>query len=541
MPDRRTHSPVDAKCGNGARSVVLVLGDQLSPCLSSLKAADPADAVVLMAEVMDEATYVRHHKKKIAFIFSAMRHFAAELRETGWRVDYITLDDEENSGSLRGEVARALERHGASRVIVTEPGEWRLMEDMRSWSSRFRAQVDVLDDDRFVSTRAEFAEWARGRKQLRMEYFYRDMRRVTGLLMDGDEPEGGRWNFDADNRKPARGDDDFPAPLRFAPDATTTEVLALVGERFAAHIGDLEPFWFGVTRKQAEAALDHFIAHALPRFGDFQDAMLKDRKFLFHSVVSLYINAGLLDPLQVCRRIEAAWRQGHAPLNAAEGFIRQIIGWREYVRGIYWLKMPDYADVNFFDAQADLPEFYWTGKTGMACLAAAIGQTIEEAYAHHIQRLMLTGNFAMLVGVQPAQVHEWYLAVYADAYEWVEMPNVLGMSQFADGGLLGSKPYAAGGNYINKMSDYCGSCAFDVKQKTGEKACPFNYLYWDFLARNRELLARNPRLGPVYRTLDRMGDERKSEIDASARRFIRSLSSPERSRAPGADTAVSNI
>ncbi len=527
------------KAANGTgRDLVLVLGDQLSPSVSSLNAVDSTSAIVLMAEVHEEATYVRHHKKKIAFIFAAMRHFADELRAAGWTVDYAALDDPENTGSFSGEVERAIAQHQPARLIVTEPGEWRVAQMFADWRARFDIPVEVLDDDRFSCSRADFARWAEGRKGLRMEYFYRDMRRQTGLLMDGEEPEGGRWNFDADNRKPA-GDDLFiPAPMHFEADGTTREVLDLVGARFSNHIGDLDPFWFATRRADAKRAFTHFLKTALPSFGDYQDAMLTGQKFLYHSVCSLYLNAGLLDPLEMCRRAEAEYRAGRAPLNAVEGFIRQIIGWREYIRGIYWLKMPDYAGVNFFEAANDLPDFYWTGETDMACVRAAVGQTIEEAYAHHIQRLMITGNLAMLMGVEPRQIHEWYLAVYADAYEWVEMPNVLGMSQFADGGLLGSKPYAAGGNYINKMSDYCRSCAYDVKQKTGPRACPFNYLYWDFLARNRDKLAGNPRLGPVYRTWDKMSADKREATRESARTFIRD---PDRVSAQRAGTPANSI
>jgi len=506
-----------------SRSLILILGDQLSPALSSLKAADPARDRVLLVEVAEEATYVRHHKKKIAFLFAAMRHFAKVLEDDGWQVDYVTLDDPENTGTFTGEVERAIGRHKPERITVTEPGEWRVRAAMETWKDRFDLPVEILEDDRFLCTRDAFAAWAEGRKQLRMEYFYRDMRRQTGLLMDGDQPEGGKWNYDSENRKPAKADLFMPQPQRYTPDETTREVLALVADRFGDHFGDLEPFWFAVTAQQAEAALDHFIDNLLARFGDYQDAMLTDQRFLYHSVLSFYINAGLLDPLAVCRRVEAAYRAGAAPLNAAEGFIRQIIGWREYIRGIYWLKMPDYAEGNFLGADRALPGFYWTGETDMACLRAAITQTKEEAYAHHIQRLMVTGNFAMLAGVDPAQVHEWYLAVYADAYEWVELPNVLGMSQFADGGLLGSKPYAASGNYINKMSDYCGTCRFDVKRKTGDGACPFNPLYWDFLVRNQEKLRGNPRLAQVYRTWDRMSAEKQQAYRESAARVLDEL------------------
>ena len=374
-----------------------------------------------------------------------------------------------------------------------------------------------------IGSSAQKSSSAGGRKQLRMEFFYREMRRKTGLLMDGDQPAGGRWNFDAENRKSAKPDLFIPQPLRTVPDEITTEVLQLVAFRFDNHFGDLEPFWFAVTTEQADGVVDHFIKEALQAFGDYQDDMLQGQPFLYHSLISLYINAGLLDPLDVCRRVETEYREGRAPLNAVEGFIRQIIGWREYVRGIYWLKMPGYVESNFFNAARALPDFYWTGETDMACLKAAIQQTKEEAYAHHIQRLMVTGNFAMLVGVDPKAVHEWYLAVYADAYEWVELPNTLGMSQFADGGLLGSKPYAASGNYINKMSNYCADCRYDVKKKTGNEACPFNPLYWDFLIRNEDKLRGNPRMAQTYRTWERMSDDKRAKYLSSAARFLKTL------------------
>ena len=476
-----------------------------------------------MVEVVEEATYVRHHKKKIAFLFSAMRHFAEELRAAGWTVDYVRLDQPESTGSFRGEVERAVDRLAADRIVVTEPGEWRVLESMQTWAETFARPVDILEDSRYIATREAFQAWASGRKQLRMEYFYRETRRKTGLLMEGDQPAGGKLNYDSENRKPAKADLSMPAPLRTPPDDITKDVLALVSDRFNDHFGDLEPFWFGVTRAQAQAALDYFIDNALANFGDYQDAMLEGEKFLYHSLLSLYLNAGLLDPLEICQRAEQAYRGGLAPLNAAEGFIRQIIGWREYVRGIYWLKMPGYVDLNFFENKRDLPEFYWTAETEMACMKAAISQTKEEAYAHHIQRLMVTGNFALLAGIDPKQVHEWYLAVYADAYEWVELPNTLGMSQFADGGVLGSKPYAASGNYINKMSDHCKHCSYDVKQKTGPQACPFNPLYWDFLHRNRDRLNGNPRMAQMYRTWDRMSDDKKADYLDSAASILETL------------------
>lgn len=505
------------------KSLVLILGDQLSPRISSLAEADRKTDVVLMAEVREEASYVSHHKKKLAFIFSAMRHFAKALGEDGWSVDYHPLDAAESFGSLTAVLQHALVEHKVDRVLITEPAEWRVREMIESWHDELDVPIEILPDDRFVCSTEAFARRADGRKQLRMEYFYREMRRQTGLLMDGDQPAGGKWNFDSDNRKPPKSGLSFPDPLRIEPDSETEKVLELVESAFGSNFGNLHPFWFAVTATDADAALNHFIAHALPNFGDYQDAMLADERFVFHAVISLYINVGLLDPLDVCRRVEAAFDAGQVPINAAEGFIRQIIGWREYVRGIYWLKMPDYRDQNFFGHDRALPSFYWTGKTDMACMRACITQTRDEAYAHHIQRLMVTGNFAMLAGIAPGDVHEWYLAVYADAFEWVELPNTLGMSQFADGGLLGSKPYAASGNYINKMSDYCKGCRYDVKQKTGVGACPFNALYWDFLARNEAVLRDNPRLRQVYRTWDRMSDEKCAAYRASAASFLESL------------------
>lgn len=513
----------DSKVAVGAARIILILGDQLSLDISSLGAADPETDFVLMAEVAEEATYVPHHKKKIAFIFAAMRHFAHTLEAQGWRVDYTRFDDPENAGSLRGEVDRACARHGAHSLIVTEPGEYRLKTEFESWSDRLDIKVECLEDTRFLATHDAFQSWAEGRKQLRMEYFYREMRKKTGLLMRDGKPEGGKWNFDAENRKPAKGDLFLPQPYRVPLDEITEQVLDLVEAKFPDNFGELRPFWFAVTREGALAALTGFVEEALPSFGDYQDAMLEGAPFLYHSLLSLYLNVGLLGPLEVCRRVEQAYYDGHAPLNAVEGFIRQIIGWREYVRGIYWLKMPGYTAENYFDASRDLPAFYWSGETDMACMAAAIGQTRDEAYAHHIQRLMVTGNFAMLAGIDPQQVHEWYLAVYFDAYEWVEAPNVIGMSQFADGGLLSSKPYAASGNYINKMSDYCRGCRYDVKQKTGDDACPFNSLYWDFLVRNEEKLRTNPRLGPVFRTWDKMSDDKQADHRATARTFLKAL------------------
>ncbi len=507
-----------------AKKLILILGDQLSENLSALWGADRETDTIFMCEVMAEATYVKHHKKKIALIFSAMRAFGSALHLQGWRVDYIALDHPENTGSFDLEVARAVARWKPETLVTTKASEYRVLEMQRRWCESLPCSVALLEDERFICSTARFNAWADdGRKALRMEFFYRDMRRLTGLLMDGDKPEGGQWNFDHDNRKPAKPDLFMPHVKRFAPTPETQAVLDLVEARFPDHFGDLEPFWFGVTAADAKAALDHFIAVALPKFGDYQDAMLKDHRFLYHGLISFYLNIGLLDPLETCRAVEASWKAGHCPLNAAEGFIRQILGWREYVRGIYWHEMPNYATSNALNATRPLPDFYWTAKTDMACMKAAISQTKEEAYAHHIQRLMVTGNFAMMAGIHPHEVHEWYLAVYADAFEWVEMPNVIGMSQFGDDGLLASKPYASSGAYIDRMSDYCAGCHYDVKEKTGPKACPFNYLYWDFLVRHREKFARNPRMAVMYRTFDKMEPSKQAATLTSAKVFLENL------------------
>ncbi len=503
--------------------LVLVLGDQLTETLSALAQADKARDTVVMAEVADEAAYVRHHPKKIALIFAAMRKFAHALEQDGWKVVYTQLDDTDNAGSIVGELLRRAAQTGASEVLATEPGEWRLIDKLKYAPLK----VHLLPDDRFLATHAEFEAWAEGRKALRMEYFYREMRRKTGLLMEGDQPAGGKWNFDHDNRKAAPEDVTVDGPLRFDPDATTREVLELVQARFGDNFGALEPFWFATTRAEALQALDHFIANALPRFGDYQDAMLNENEFLYHAILSPYLNIGLLNVTEICEAAANAYAAGHAPINAAEGFIRQIIGWREYVRGIYFLEGPDYTARNILGHDRDLPWFYWGGETRMNCVAKAVGQTRTQAYAHHIQRLMVTGNFALLAGIDPAQVHEWYLAVYADAFEWVEAPNTIGMSQFADGGVIASKPYVSSGAYINRMSDHCKSCHYSVSAKTGDTACPFNLLYWHFLDRHRDRFSNNPRMGNMYRTWDRMDADKRKTVLAEGDALLARLDAGE--------------
>ena len=500
----------------------LILGDQLNAGIASLRGADPARDTILLAEVMEEATYVPHHQKKIAFLFSAMRHFAAELRDAGWNVRYVALEDPGNTGSFDGEVERAARDLRPDAIVVTEPGEWRVLEKFRAWQKRL--PVEIRGDDRFLCTIAEFTQWAEGRRQWRMEFFYREMRRKHGLLLEASGmPAGGTWNYDAENRKgPPKGLKFLPR-RGHAPDAITRDVLDLVGRRFGRNFGDLLPFDLAVTRAQALRDLDHFIRKLLPDFGKYQDDMLAGEAFLAHAHLSAQLNAGLLLPLEVCRRAEKAWRAGQAPLPAVEGFVRQILGWREYVRGIYWTRMPGLAEENFLEAARPLPAFYWDARTDMRCLAEAVTQTRHHAYSHHIQRLMVTGNFALLAGLLPRAVCEWYLLVYADAYEWVELPNVLGMALFGDGGRMASKPYAASGRYIDRMSDFCSRCRFNPKETVGENACPFNALYWDFMDRNRAKLQGNARLFNVYAAWDRMTWEKRAAILAQAAAFLRTL------------------
>lgn len=507
--------------------LVPILGDQLTHTLASLRGCAKDDTIILVMEVWDEATYVKHHQQKIALIFSAMRHFAAELEDAGWTVDYTRLTDAGNAGSFTGEVARAVERHDPRAIHIVEAGEWRVQQTIEEWAGKFACPVTIHPDDRFLCSIREFRDWAEGRKTLQMEYFYRDMRRKTGILMDGPgpkaKPEGGKWNYDHDNRGgPDKHLNPPPAP-KFAPDAVTAEVLGLVAEEFADHFGTLDNFTWPVTRDQAEQARAAFLKERLPHFGTYQDAMVHGSDDLYHSLLSTSINLGLLDPVKTCQLAAAEYAAGRAPINAVEGFIRQIIGWREYIRGMYWLEMPGLREANALEAARPLPEFYWTGETDMRCMTDCVRSTRDNAHAHHIQRLMVLGNFALIAGVRPQEVEDWFLAVYADAYEWAELPNVAGMALWADKGRLATKPYAASGNYINTMSDYCGKCSYSPSKKSGTGACPFGPLYWHFMIRNRPLLERNHRISRVYSTWDRMEETKRAAYLASAEEILAGL------------------
>jgi deoxyribodipyrimidine photolyase-related protein len=498
----------------------LILGDQLSIGLSSIKDLKRNDTV-LMAEVWSEASYVKHHKQKIALVFSAMRHFADSLRQTGRDVIYVKLTDKNNTQSLAGEVERIQKQLKFDSWLITEPGEWRLKKEFEALSEVIGVPFEILPDDRFICSHDEFNRFLKGRKQPRMEHFYRKIRQSTGLLMEGKDPIGGKWNFDHDNRK-AFDKQTAPTAPKWSLDPITLEVIELVNNQFADHFGVLSEnhFRWPVTRNQALEMLQHFIDVRLISFGDFQDAMIQGEDALFHSLISSSLNLGLLNPIEICRKVEDAYHEGKAPINAVEGFIRQIIGWREYVRGLYWAYMPDYKNRNTLNASLSLPEFYWDdSKTDMVCMSEAIRNTRENAYAHHIQRLMVTGNFALIAGFSVDSVCEWYLSVYVDAYEWVELPNTLGMALYADDGVMASKPYCSSGKYIDRMSNYCKGCRYRVKEIETENACPFNYLYWDFLIKHRIRFSSNPRMAMILKNIDRFGEEKKKAIQSQAKEF----------------------
>ncbi|MCY7319658.1 MAG: cryptochrome/photolyase family protein, partial [Ramlibacter sp.] len=467
------------------RSLVVVLGDQLDLDAAAFDGFDPDLDAVWMAEVAEESTHVWSSKPRTVMFLAAMRHFALALHAAGRPLHFMLLDAPGNRGSLGAQLQADIERLRPARLVMTAPGDWRVLQAIKAVAQANAVPLDIREDRHFFVSVREFATHAKGRKSLRMEFFYREQRKRHGILMQDGEPIGGQWNFDADNRKSfgAAGPGWVPPRSRFEPDAVTREVIALVEGRFAAHPGRLDSFAWPVTREQALLSLQAFIADRLPLFGRYQDALWPGDPWLYHAHLSAALNLKLLNPREVVAAAEAAHRDGHAPLASVEGFIRQILGWREYVRGIYWTQMPAYRESNALDAREDLPGWYWTGDTDMACLRDALAQTLTHGYANHIQRLMVTGLYALMLGVQPGQVHAWYLAVYVDAVEWVELPNTLGMSQYADGGVMGSKPYIATGNYIDRMSPHCKGCRYDPAQRSGETACPFTTLYWDFLMR----------------------------------------------------------
>jgi len=506
------------------RRLVVVLGDQLDPGSAALDGFDAGRDALWMAEVDEESTHVPSHKARTALFLAAMRHYRDAQRAAGRRVLYRLLGEHDAPG-LGEALAEDLRHHRPEEVRLVRPGDWRVGQLLQAAAREAGCPFEVLEDRHFLCTLPGFERWAAGRRELRLEHFYRWMRRQTGLLMEGDEPAGGAWNFDQANRGSfgPEGPVDLPAPKRFPPDPLTQEVLAQVGERFAGHPGSLGHFDWPVTREAALEALDDFIRHRLASFGRWQDAMWSGQPWLYHSRLSAALNLKLLDPREVCAAAERAWREGHAPIESVEGFIRQVLGWREFVRGLYWHHMPGWHDRNALDAHQPLPGFYWSGATDMACLADAITQTLEYGYAHHIQRLMVTGLFALMLGVEPRQVHEWYLAVYVDAIEWVELPNTLGMSQFADGGWVGSKPYVATGKYLQRMGNHCRDCRYAPERSHGPDACPFTVLYWDFLQRHEDRFRDHPRMALQVRNLARLDESTRARIRESAGEIRRRL------------------
>lgn len=487
----------------------LILGDQLNPKHSWLAKVEASTVCYYLIEAAEELLYAPHHRQKMLGFLASMRRFAGELRLAGHQVRYIDL-----SHGV-GDIPSFLSDEKASGRIqfweIQEPDEHRLDQALRPLADQ------IVSTEHFLTERHSVAEHFKGKKTYLMESFYRQMRKTTGILMDAGQPCGGQWNYDKENRQAWPKGHQAPTMTFFAHNLTDLDKelddvgIPRWGESRA------QQFPWPLCREEALDVLRAFIQERLVHFGPYQDALVDHQPILYHSMLSFALNAKMLQPLEVIEAAEEAYRQGLAPLNSTEGFIRQILGWREFVRGIYWAEMPDYASLNFFDHQRTMPSWFYTGKTTMRCASQAIQQSLSNAHAHHIQRLMVTGNLALLLGMHPDAVDQWYLGIYIDAIEWVQKPNTRGMSQYADGGKLGSKPYVSSGAYIHKMSNHCGSCAYSVKEKTGPNACPLNALYWDFHDRHRALLEKNPRIGMVYRTWDRMDNEHKAALLDRAR------------------------
>lgn len=510
------------------RNLVIILGDQLDRQSLVFDDFDPEQDSIWMCEASGEATHVWSSKPRITIFLAAMRHYRDELRMRGFTVFYRELV-KNSAPSLEVALSEDLAKYQPRKVIAVKPGEWRLAQSLPKVCGDAGVQWVERPDQHFYCDEDDFVDWSKGRKEYRLEFFYRWLRKRENVLMEGDQPVGGKWNFDHDNRGSfdKRGPGLLPRPIAFARNKITQTVIDLVEKTFASHPGKLEQFDWPLTPEQAKDALDDFIQHRLPLFGQYQDAMWMEEPYLYHSRISAALNLKLLSPKEVVKAALSAYENKQAPLAAVEGFVRQIIGWREFVRGMYWLRMPEFLVDNALDAQAALPDFYWTGNTDMACLKQAIGQTLEFGYAHHIHRLMVTGLFAQLLGINPKAVHEWYLAVYVDAVEWVELPNVLGMSQYADNGKMTSKPYVASGAYIKRMSNYCDDCRFKPEKSIGEDACPFTTLYWDFLMRYEDKFARHPRTALQWKNLARIDQPTRQKISEQADGLRKQYSSTE--------------
>jgi deoxyribodipyrimidine photolyase-related protein len=530
-PKRSPPRPIRAR-------LIIVFGDQLDLDSAIIRELGPDDTVLMM-EVATESRHVPSHVQRTALFLSAMRHFSEELVRRKLRVRYITLDDPENTGAFETEITRAVAALKPSEMVCTHPGEWRVLAMLHRVRDSTGIPLSILPDEHFLTTPEEFATWASGRRTLTMEFFYREQRRKTGYLMEGTSrnarPAGGVWNFDKDNRLPfgKQGPSPRPRPpLRFKPDETTRDVLAAMRRALPDLPGAADSFGWPVTRKQALAALDDFVTHRLARFGPFEDAMWTSEPTIYHSTLSSSLNLKLLNPRECCERAIAAYREGKAPLQSVEAYVRQIIGWREFIRGVYWLEGPAYAVRNGLDQHRELPPLYWTADTDMACMKACVGQVLDTGFGHHIQRLMVTGNFALISGVHPRAVSDWYLGMFVDGVHWVTLPNALGMVMHADRrktagkgvtGLVGTKPYAASGKYIERMSNYCTGCRYDPSERSGPSACPVTVFYWDFLIRTREHLAQNQRMAMILKNVDRMTPETRTQITIDADLLRRKL------------------
>ena len=507
---------------NTSKRVVLILGDQLDLQGAALKGFDRTVDEVFMIESAVEANYVWTHQAKIALFLSAMRHFAQRLVSHGYPLHYV----KESSLSITEALKNYLIETGVKHLICTEPGEWRLKESLIALAQELSISIDMREDEHFFCTHEVFRTWASDKKELRLEYFYRLMRKTHRILLDGNgDPEGGQWNFDQDNRKPypKKGPGMIDDPLSFEPDEMTKEVLQYVAETYKNHPGSLGHFNWPVTREQALKALDYFVSYRLQNFGTFQDAMWADTPFGWHSVLSSSLNLKLLNPREVVAAVLKAWKQHALDLSAVEGFVRQILGWREFVRGMYYLDMPQMAQDNYYAHDRALPQWYWSGQTNMACMKDAIEQTLKYGYAHHIQRLMVTGNFALLAELLPTEVCAWYLAIYVDAIEWVELPNTAGMALFANGGRFTSKPYIASGSYIKRMSNYCSSCKYKPEVRFGETACPVTTLYWNFLIKHRAQFDSNPRTRLMTANLSKISNDDQQAIEHHAQVLLNRL------------------
>lgn len=500
----------------------LILGDQLNRQHSWFNRVNPR-TLYLMAEMHQETSYALHHSQKITAFFLSMRSFASEMQQEGHQFHYIQINQPEALQSLPKLIADYISKYNIQQFEYQEPDEYRLDQQLYNLRETLTIPTQSFSTEHFYTSRTDLKELFEGKKQFLMETFYRSMRRKFQVLMEGKEPTGGQWNFDHDNRHHWDGKTKIPAipALNNQPGAVIKQWKES-GVQALGHDG-ADAFHWPVNRSQSIQLLKHFIADLLPHFGKYQDAMFDGDPFLFHSRISFALNVKMLHPKEVVQSVEDAWRSDpkRIPLSAAEGFIRQILGWREYMRGLYWLRMPEFANDNYFQHDRPLPAFYWTGETSMNCLKHAITESLDNAYAHHIQRLMITGNFALLNHTHPAAVDAWYLGIYADAVEWVQLPNTRGMSQYADGGVTATKPYISGGAYIKKMSNYCKGCIYDPSKRTGAGACPFNFLYWNFLETHRELLSKNPRMGMMYKTLDRLPD--REAISSQSAAFLASL------------------